>query len=77
MLAVPVQDELRDPAVCDLEDVGSFGDPIADVEAADALEFLTQQTADYRNDGKPDAGLLAMTDFCQTLLCLNEFVYVD
>jgi hypothetical protein len=55
----------------------ALGREPGEAEAADALAFLKQQAADYQGDGKPDAALLALTDFCQTLLCLNEFVYVD
>ncbi len=46
-------------------------------EEADALAFLAEQTRAYVAEGKPDAGQLALTDFCQTLMSLNEFVFVD
>ena len=46
-------------------------------EEADALAFLTEQTQAYRAANKPDAGQLALIDFCQTLMSLNEFVFVD
>jgi hypothetical protein len=42
-------------------------------ELSDATGFLLQQSQSYKADG-PE---LALTDFCQTLMCLNEFVYVD
>jgi hypothetical protein len=45
-------------------------------ELAAALAFLAEQRASYQ-DSKADADLLARTDFCQVLLGLNEFVYVD
>lgn len=46
-------------------------------ELADGLAFVTAQTASYTAGGKPDARDLALADFCQVLLCLNEFVYVE
>jgi hypothetical protein len=45
-------------------------------ELADALAFLAEQRVSYQ-DSKADADLLARTDFCQVLLGLNEFVYID
>src|SRR5205814_3386763 len=41
-------------------------------ESADAVAFLGEQAAAYRADGRADAEELALTDFCHTLLCLNE-----
>jgi hypothetical protein len=46
-------------------------------ELADTLRFLEEQTAAYRADGKENPAHLALTDFCQVLTGLNEFVYVD
>ena len=46
-------------------------------EAADSLAFIDEQTKSYQKTGKPDARQLALADFCQTLMCLNEFVYVE
>jgi hypothetical protein len=48
-----------------------------DEELADGLAFVTAQSASYQTDGKPDSRDLALADFCQVLLCLNEFVYVE
>jgi mono/diheme cytochrome c family protein len=50
--------------------------PTAD-ELADGLAFVAAQSASYQAAGKPDARDLALADFCQVLLCLNEFVYVE
>ncbi len=50
--------------------------PTAD-ELADSVEFLKAQVDAYKADGKSDARKLALTDFCQVLMGLNEFVYVD
>jgi cytochrome c553 len=46
-------------------------------ELADSTAFLKAQAADYTVAKKVDARELALTDFCQTLMCLNEFVYID
>jgi len=43
-------------------------------ELNDALSFVNQQMTTY---GPADGRLRALTDFCQVLMCLNEFVYVD
>jgi hypothetical protein len=45
-------------------------------ELADGISFIEQQTESYRKDGKSESGDPALTDFCQILMCLNEFVYV-
>lgn len=44
-------------------------------EMEDGLTFIANQVKAY--DGKSDAKHLALTDFCQVLMCLNEFVYVE
>jgi mono/diheme cytochrome c family protein len=46
----------------------------SETEALDAQAFLQQQMATYAPDRRRDA---ALTDFCQVLMCLNEFIYVD
>jgi hypothetical protein len=46
-------------------------------EQADSAAFVKSQAADYEAAKRADARELALTDFCQTLMCLNEFVYVD
>jgi hypothetical protein len=46
-------------------------------EMADDLEFLKTQTVRYQQAGKADARELALADFCQALMCLNEFVFVE
>ena len=47
------------------------------LELTDALAFLEQQTASYQTQGQNNAAQLALTDFCQALFGLNEFVYVE
>jgi mono/diheme cytochrome c family protein len=39
--------------------------------------FLTQQTAAYQAAKKPNAQHRALVDFCQVVLSLNEFIYVE
>jgi hypothetical protein len=46
-------------------------------DQADALAFLREQAESYVAAGKGDGGDAALVDFCQALLCLNEFVYVE
>jgi cytochrome c553 len=46
-------------------------------ELAEAVQFIREQTASYQADGKADAEHVALTDFCQVLLGLNEFLYID
>jgi mono/diheme cytochrome c family protein len=46
-------------------------------ELAETLAFLQRQAASYRAGGKQEALELALADFCQALMSLNEFVYVD
>jgi hypothetical protein len=42
-----------------------------------SLEFLKQQTELRRNAGESDAKLSSLTDLCQTIMSMNEFLYVD
>jgi cytochrome c553 len=51
-------------------------------ELADSAAFIERQRALHENDSpidghRSDAREAALLDFCQVLLCLNEFVYVD
>jgi mono/diheme cytochrome c family protein len=46
-------------------------------ELADALAFLHEQQTSYAGGKNADAGSKALADFCQVLLGLNEFVYID
>ena len=47
-----------------------------DAERSLMLAFIEQQRATLGAD-KPDATDKALVEFCQVLLCLNEFVYID
>ncbi len=51
-------------------------EPAAD-ELESAAAFLDAQAARHQSAGDADARQLALVDFCQALLCLNEFVYVE
>ena len=51
-------------------------EPAAD-ELESATAFLDSQAARHQSAGHADARQLALVDFCQALLCLNEFVYVE
>ena len=46
-------------------------------EIAEAAEFVRQQTVSYQEEQHDNAAELALTDFAQVLLSLNEFVYID
>ncbi len=46
-------------------------------ETADSVRFIQDQSAAYKKDGKADAERLGLTDWCQVLMELNEFIYVD
>ena len=46
-------------------------------ELTDALVFLQRQQAKYSDDGRADAATVALADFCQVLLGLNETIHID
>jgi Protein of unknown function (DUF1549)/Protein of unknown function (DUF1553)/Planctomycete cytochrome C len=46
-------------------------------ELTETAAFLDAQAKAYRDEGRTDAELSARIDFCQVLLGLNEFIYVD
>ena len=45
-----------------------------DAESKEAQQFLKTQSETYTAEDKVES---ALTDFCQILLCLNEFIYVE
>ena len=49
--------------------------PPDDSERAEMLGFIITQAASY--GGNDQAMELAMVDFCQMMLCSNEFIFVD
>jgi len=46
-------------------------------EEGELLRFVKEQMASYQAERKPEPRRLALTDFCQVLMELNEFIYVD
>jgi len=54
----------------------AYGRPPNAGELADGEKFLGQQRQSYTTEGKTNADALALTDYCQTLLSLNEFLYI-
>jgi hypothetical protein len=46
-------------------------------ELANSLAFLSEQRSSYQEEKRADAEQRALVDFCQVLLGLNEFVYID
>ena len=46
-------------------------------EVAIAREFIGQQQVDYTASGNANSTELALVDWCQAMLSLNEFVFVD
>ena len=46
-------------------------------ELADTVAFLERQSASYAKQGKANGKALALADFSQVLMSLNEFVYVE
>ncbi len=46
-------------------------------DVAVAQEFIGQQQIGYAANGNANAAYLAMVDWCQAILSLNEFVFVD
>jgi hypothetical protein len=55
----------------------AVGRPATPDEAARGAEFLAGQAESYRLDGRKQADHLALADFCQVLMGLNEFLYAD
>jgi hypothetical protein len=46
-------------------------------ESSDILAFLEQQTTSYKAAGHANAEEMALADFCQVLMGLNEFIYIE
>lgn len=55
----------------------ALGRPPNPREASAAVAFLEDQFASHARENQERSRELAMTDFCQAIFCLNEFVYVD
>ncbi len=54
----------------------ALGRPAHEYELRQVEAFLDTQSAAYLAAGREDAQLQALTDYCQTLFGLNEFLYV-
>ncbi|MBC8353410.1 MAG: PSD1 domain-containing protein [Planctomycetes bacterium] len=46
-------------------------------ELAASTSFVEQQTTSYENESLSNPRVLALTDLCQVLMSLSEFVYID
>lgn len=71
----PAKDELIESAI----DRGyriTLGRSPTTAECEQMQSFVTRQRASFGGD-TPEALSRSLTEFCQVLLCLNEFVYVD
>jgi cytochrome c553 len=55
----------------------AFGRVPSDAESQASLKFLVHQTEIHTKAGQTNASLSALTDLCQTVLSMNEFVYVE
>jgi mono/diheme cytochrome c family protein len=55
----------------------ALGRPPTRVEASNAATFVERGVKEYSAAGQANAHALALADFCQALLGLNEFIYVD
>jgi hypothetical protein len=51
--------------------------PPRDDELRESTQFVREQMASYQAAKKADAQQLALADFCQVLMELNEFIYID
>ena len=51
--------------------------PPAPDELAEDLAFVKSQAEAYKAAGHPDPEISALADFCQALMGLNEFVYLE
>jgi hypothetical protein len=59
----------------------AFGRPPTDAERDAGVEFLARQNRERSardpKAGPPEVRRQALTDYCQVLFGLNEFIYVD
>lgn len=72
----PAYEESPAAAVGDVYQIALSRDP-DETELKVALSFLHQQAGSYQSAGKSNFGHLALADFCQSVLSLNEFIYID
>jgi hypothetical protein len=55
----------------------ALGRDPTNAETRDAEAFIAEQATAYQKVARSDARDVAMADFCQSLFCLNEFVYLE
>ena len=55
----------------------AFGRPPSERELELAKQFLLNQSAAHAAAGKADAARIARVDLCQTMMSMNEFVYIE
>jgi hypothetical protein len=51
--------------------------PPTEAELSEAVAFIGGQAKAYEESRQADGKPLALADFCQAMMCLNEFVYVE
>ena len=70
---------LTDDQRLDQAHLESFGRPPTPEEKTDARDFLAAYLAAQAAQARPEADrrLSAWQSYCQSLLCSNEFLYVD
>ncbi len=69
-------DGLRESAAVQQAYRIAYGRTAAPDELAAAAEFLDRQRRSYASEGEAEASTHALTDYCQTLLSLSEFLYI-
>ena len=55
----------------------AFGRVPSDEESEASQQFLARQQDAHTAAGQTDGQQQAIVDLCQTLMCMNEFVYVE
>jgi len=55
----------------------ALGRAPSDLERQSSARFIERQLESYARTKPSDARQLALTDYCQALMSLNEFIYVD
>ena len=69
-------DGLRGPRMINEAYRIAYGRPAVYAEVAAGKKFIEKQRRSYESEGETDAAWTARTDYCQTLLGLNEFLYI-
>ena len=82
--AVALRQRIERAGKKDLDDAIREGYLIAlsreptDEQLARMRSFIKGQSADYQSrHSKDEARSLAMDDFCHSLMCMNEFIYIE